>query len=586
VAILGLDISGRGAFAYTVVDNGVVVEQGVKDVVGIIKIIKKYKPNILVIDSISELFENGKLIVKAIGRAPFNIDVVQATKVGEESLSVEELVRRNFGVSKGHLTPLETSMYLALLAEKGVGTKVKLYEEETVVLIKRRSSTAPGGMSRNRYMRNIRHRIRDLAEEISRRLNEVGLDYDLFFREEAGDITSARFIVYARRDLVRRYVKPLRSSDVVIDIFSEPVKSREAEAQRGEAYLIVGVDPGIVTGIALMDLNGRVLHTEARRNLSRGDALRRIYQWGVPVVVATDVASPPDYAKKLAAMCGAVLYHPDRDLLMEEKAAIAERLGYSAPTTHERDALAAAYKAFSEFKVKFDKLEKDFGSILSIKQLSRAKMLIAKGKSIAQAVAEVLKEEAAGGSTRVVYVPIERPCKDVDEELRGRVKALEYENSQLSKEVEELRREVAALRRALEDSTWRDLKYREMQQRIESLTKSLQECASSKESLAEEVLDLIQGVLAGRYKLYKEDEVVECRLSPGGVCRDYSSIEELIRSNVLGVPLNLVVVKKIKGYYVIDEQKRIEVLNKVREGLAKKEVDLKRLIEEYRRRAY
>jgi hypothetical protein len=125
-----------------------------------------------------------------------------------------------------------------------------------------------------------------------------------------------------------------------------------------------------------------------------------------------------------------------------------------------------------------------------------------------------------------------------------------------------------------------------MQQRIESLAKSLWECTSSKESLAEEVLDLIQGVLAGRYKLYREDEIVDCRLSPGGVCRDYSSIEDLIRSNILGVPLNLVLVRKIKGYYVIDEERRIEVLNKVREGLAKREVDLKKLIEEYRRRAY
>jgi Uncharacterized conserved protein len=430
--ILGLDISGRDKFAYTVVEAGSALDQGTASAADLLKVIKKYRPGILAVDSISELMEHGRIVVKALGRLPFNVSVVDVTR-GEDNvcLPMEALVEKHFKVVRGRLDPLETSFFAALLAERGLGAKIKLYEEETVVLIKRVSSTSPGGMSRNRYMRNVKHRIRDLADRISRRLNEVGLDYDLFFKEESGDITSAKFVVYARRDLVRRYVKPLKSSDVVIRVFSEPVKSYGSE--QGGRYLIVGVDPGVVTGIAIMDLEGKVLHTEARRNLPRGESLRRIYQWGVPVVVATDVSDVPEYVKKLAAMSGAVLYKPDRDLSVGEKSSIVEKIGYPVGTSHERDALAAAYKAFAEYRTKFEKLERDFGAVLTRRQLAEAKALVAKGKSIAQAAAEVLKGDREAGYTKVIYIPIEKSCKNIDEYNKIMINALEYEKDNLKK---------------------------------------------------------------------------------------------------------------------------------------------------------
>jgi hypothetical protein len=581
--ILGLDISGRDKFAYTVVEAGSALEQGTASAADLLKVIKKYRPGILAVDSISELMEHGRVVVKALGRLPFNVEVVEVTR-GEDnvSLPMEALVEKHFKVVRGRLDPLETSFFAALLAERGLGAKIKLYEEETVVLIKRVSSTSPGGMSRNRYMRNVKHRIRDLADRISRRLNEVGLDYDLFFKEESGDITSAKFVVYARRDLVRRYVKPLKSSDVVIRVFSEPVKSYGSE--QGGRYLIVGVDPGVVTGIAIMDLEGKVLHTEARRNLPRGESLRRIYQWGVPVVVATDVSDVPEYVKKLAAMSGAVLYKPDRDLSVGEKSSIVEKIGYPVGTSHERDALAAAYKAFAEYRTKFEKLERDFGAVLTRRQLAEAKALVAKGKSIAQAAAEVLKGDREAGYTKVIYIPIEKSCKNIDEYNKIMINALEYEKRQLEKELEELRSRVSSLSRALSDSLWRDAKYRELQRRVEDLSSSLKACMEEKEKFAEELMEIVLGLLSGRYRLYREDEVAECRKTGGALCSDISTVEEAVSNGVSGVPVGLVTRYKSKGYYIIDESKRREIAEAIRKALAEKRVDLKKLLDEYRRR--
>lgn len=581
--ILGLDIAPQNRFAYTIVEDGKLIDQGYAEAPALLKVIKDHKPGVIALDSLSELVEYGKIIIKALGRLPFNIDVIEVTREANASVPTEVLVRRNFGINRDKLDPLETSYYLALLAEKGVGARIKLFEEETIILIKRRTSTAPGGMSRNRYMRNIKHRIRELAEKISRRLDEAGFDYDLFFKEESGDVSSAKFVVYARRDLVRRFVKPMRASDVVVTVYSEPAKRYGQE--RSDLHVIVGIDPGIVTGLAIVDLNGRVLHTEAKRNLSRGEALRRIYQWGIPVVVATDVTPPPEYVKKLAAMCGAVVYAPDRDLAVSEKSAIVEKINYPTSTTHERDALAAAYKAFYEYKDKFNKLEKDFKVILNDKLLEKAKILIIKGKPIAQAVAEVLKMSYDTERTKIVYVPIERPCRDQDENLRRRIAALEYEKAQLEKELYELRERLSSLSRALTDSLWRDFKYRELQRRIEDLTKSINECEEEKNRIMENIIEIIQGLLSGRYKMYDENDIVECRKTgAGAICRDLANLEDAVRSGIMGVPVNLVLRYKIGTYYIIDELKRKELLEKIKEQYYNKEIDLKKIIEEYRRR--
>ncbi|WP_243678140.1 DUF460 domain-containing protein [Vulcanisaeta distributa] len=133
------------------------------------------------------------------------------------------------------------------------------------------------------------------------------------------------FIVYADRSLVRSVVKPRKSMDVKVIIESVPTDSikfvglTEQEGTEGigsakDRKLIVGIDPGIVTGVAVLDLNGNVLTLQSGKNLSRRHVLRIVYQYGTPVLIAVDTAKPSDYAKKLAAMVGAVIYYPDRDL--------------------------------------------------------------------------------------------------------------------------------------------------------------------------------------------------------------------------------------------------------------------------------
>jgi predicted RNase H-like nuclease (RuvC/YqgF family) len=582
VAILGIDIAAGGSFAYAVLEGKSIVEKGVLSSRELTHLFKRYRVEVLATDNIGELFQYGRPLVRLLGKLPYTVEVVEVTRGAGGYRKMEELVREHLGVVKGKLEPLETAEYLATLAGMGVGMPVKLFEEETVILVYRRISTSPGGMSRNRYMRNITHRIKSIASKIEAKLKEARLDYDLFLREESGEVTSAKFVVYANREVVRRYVKPTRGIDVAVAIYSAPAK-RGKPSTRGR-LLILGVDPGIVTGLAILTLDGEVLDTVARRSFSRGDVMRYVQQWGVPILVATDVAEAPEFVKRLAAMSGAVLYTPSRDLSSEEKTQILDKVRWQAKTSHERDALAAAYKAYLEYKPKFEKIEKEFGDILKFEQLEHAKALVVRGYSIAQAVSEALKKREEK-ETKVVYITVEKPCAARDEALTTRLKALEYENQQLQRELDDLRREYAQLRRYVEDEKWRDAKYREMQTRLETLTRELAKKDAEMEQLRKTLLEILMSY-GSRYRLVHISQTAECRGNEpvGTICRNLSTVDEAVARRTLGVPLRQVVKLELGEFYVVDLDAVRELADQIRRRLdEKKEIDLRKLVEQYRR---
>ena len=113
--------------------------------------------------------------------------------------------------------------------------------------------------------------------------------------------------------------------------------------QRGDGGTIVGIDSGATTAYAALDLDGNLLAMESRKNWGKGDFLRRLERW-TPLIVASDTNPPLKFAKKVAATFNARLFAPPRSLTHREKCRITSDYGYG--NTHERDALAAALKAY------------------------------------------------------------------------------------------------------------------------------------------------------------------------------------------------------------------------------------------------
>ncbi len=527
--VIGIDIAQPGTYAYAVAINNYVIERGEANEQTLLKVIKKYRPLVLAIDNLRELLDLGKRFLKALGKLPFTVHIVQVTRVEPDNeVPVEELAREYLGMNVTKLSPLQTAEVLTMLVMKGVGSIVKIYEPETRIVIKASLGTKEGGMSRLRYERNIRHRIKQLVDEISKKLEQNGLDYDLFFNDSEG-VRSATFVVYADKSVVRRLVKPVKSMDVKVvieQVLTDTIKfvsltgEEKYETKLGERYLIVGVDPGIVTGVAVLDLDGRVLLLYSGKNLSRRKLLDIVYDYGVPLVIATDVAKVPDYVRKLCSMIHAVLYSPERDLSVSEKSELVSRVcaeqKIQVKDPHQRDALAAAYKAYLHFKPKLDKVQEEVRKLSFPVPISEIKAQVIRGLSIKQAIEQVLTRMRKSKEYKIIVV------KEQDDtavrkaqELETRVKQLEAE----LKKLENIKKELELKIQELQDKTYietrRDLTIRSLESRIKQLENIIQVQQERITKLQQELTTLKkvieEYILEGKYIIAPRIELLDNR---------------------------------------------------------------------------
>jgi len=107
----------------------------------------------------------------------------------------------------------------------------------------------------------------------------------------------------------------------------------------------VGVDFGVTNAFAAVDYDGALRALESKRNWGQRDFLARIAEFA-PTVVAGDTRPPAKAVKKTAATFRALLYYPAHSLTLEEKLFMTRDCEPAPKNAHERDALAAALKAW------------------------------------------------------------------------------------------------------------------------------------------------------------------------------------------------------------------------------------------------
>lgn len=116
---------------------------------------------------------------------------------------------------------------------------------------------------------------------------------------------------------------------------------------------IAGIDPGTTVGLAGVDLHGSLIFYQSVRGSTPSSIERFLLSHGKPIIIATDKAVPPYTVSRLASQLGAILFAPKADIPRSEKDRIA-RLFRIKSDDHIRDALAAAYAAYSFFRPKID----------------------------------------------------------------------------------------------------------------------------------------------------------------------------------------------------------------------------------------
>lgn len=123
--------------------------------------------------------------------------------------------------------------------------------------------------------------------------------------------------------------------------------------ERLQKALIVGIDPGITAGIAILDAEGNLIEVTSRRHAKRNEITKYIAKFGKPVIVASDVNPPPESVKKIAKSLGCKMFYPEVSLSNFEKNKIVKKYEIKS---HQKDALAAGLKAYKSYHELFSKI--------------------------------------------------------------------------------------------------------------------------------------------------------------------------------------------------------------------------------------
>ena len=147
----------------------------------------------------------------------------------------------------------------------------------------------------------------------------------------------------------------------------------------------MGVDPGVYTAYAALDLNGELVEAGCEKEMSHEDLVRKISSLGKPSMVSTDVSPAPSFVQKVAARFHVRLFAPERSLLVEEK----KKIGKELQNPHIRDAYAAAMKAYHHYENTLRRIEHS-DTVLD-KEL--IKHLVLQGHSVKNAELLLAKKE-------------------------------------------------------------------------------------------------------------------------------------------------------------------------------------------------
>ena len=222
--------------------------------------------------------------------------------------------------------------------------------------------------------------------------------------------------------------------------------------------LIVGLDPGVTVGLAVLSLDGKPLLIESRRDWSLLELVKRISEIGEPTLISSDVSPPSEILKSLSHKLNAVLFVPPISLGADEKRqvarAYADSYGIKLRNVHEADALAAAVKAYRHYEKKFRRVESHIrGNSIGV-PADDVKDLVVRGYSIKRAVQYVqgpreykpppVVRRPLPKEERMRLLVGELKARLADE--RGKTKRLRQINRELREKIRSLKAEILKLK--------------------------------------------------------------------------------------------------------------------------------------------
>lgn len=147
--------------------------------------------------------------------------------------------------------------------------------------------------------------------------------------------------------------------------------------------IIIGIDAGATFAFAAINFNGELIGTWSKRNIKREEIIRLLEHYD-PIIIASDTNPPSKLSRKLSAAFGCRLSFPPKSLTQMEKVRMTRNFNFK--NTHERDALAAALKAYFKIANKMRQVERHFREKGRISGLDKTKQQVVEGKRIYDAI--------------------------------------------------------------------------------------------------------------------------------------------------------------------------------------------------------
>lgn len=409
----------------------------------LVKLCRTHEPTYLGVDNIFELESNSAKVIRFCSQLPIKTRVIQVTGAPPDGFeSISRLARRhNIPYPSQHANPLQTAEIICRLAAKGVGYILMPFEDETEIKISRAKAIGPGGWSQQRYSRKMRGEILNLTREIEKQLQDHNIDFDLEVRKTEYGYDNAIFRAYTSLRGIRKIVKPFKGE--LSRVAVSPIRKKRLEfipatggrskissgvRRKSDRGLIIGLDPGQNTGIAVMNFAGKIIKVDSMRSAARGDIIREITLLGDPTLVAADVRPPPDFVVKISKMLNATLFFPEKLYSSDEKNQIVNEFTESSGTkikgTHKRDALFAAIRAFSKYKTLFDRIDNELSESGSVRLRNKVKQIVIKDEvNIQDAIDEIRNREKV---VERPEIPLEKEVvlTENEEVLTGKIDSL------------------------------------------------------------------------------------------------------------------------------------------------------------------
>ncbi|MDF9747293.1 DUF460 domain-containing protein [Natrinema salsiterrestre] len=461
------------------------------------RLIDDEEPAIVATDNMYELAADKDQLIHFLGSLPAETMLVQVT--GAEQPEPLSRVAKRHNVPYGK-DPMQEAEAAARLAAHNVGHEVSAFTDTTEVKVARGRSTGSGGWSEDRYTRRIHGSVRKRAREVESELEDANLEYEREVREAYGGFANAVFTVEARPSDIP--VSRNRSGDVRVEIERERRDGIEFEPLvKRRDHVVVGIDPGTTTAVAIADLEGDVLDVWSSRTSDTADVIEWIVERGRPIVVAADVTPMPETVEKFRRSFDAAGWAPESDLPVDEKQHRTREHPYD--DDHQRDAMAAALYAIDAHEDQFERIADKLPPGVDRGEVTAR--VVAGEESVEAVLTDLDDDENGDEEDSTEHEPREltedeKRIKDLErqvERLQSHVDRLEGRVADRDERIDELETELGVARREERKEVRRDREVSRLERKANRLERERDE--------AQEEVEALEGKVERMKALWKLD---------------------------------------------------------------------------------